>query len=91
MRRLSCANIVSNLGSILFFIFHDLSSQFRVNNQRKSNLKATMNLANQKTDINKQADIDELKRPLHYREDEDGLCEWESARLKSKTWSMEQE
>ena len=50
-----------------------------------------MNLANQKTDLNKQADIDELKRPLHYREQEEALCEWESARLKNKTWSMDQE
>ena len=50
-----------------------------------------MNLANQKTDLNQQADIDELKRPLHYREQEEALCQWESTRLKNKTWSMDQE
>ncbi len=50
-----------------------------------------MHLENQNKDTNKQIAIDELKRPLRYRVEEDDLSEWEAARLNSKTWSMEQE
>ena len=50
-----------------------------------------MHLENQNNDTNKQGAIDELKRPLRYRVEEDDLSEWEAARLNSKTWSMEQE
>ena len=50
-----------------------------------------MLLENQNNDTDKQGAMDELKRPLRYREEEHNLSEWEAARLNSKTWSMEQE